>query len=443
MVEIYPTVLPKVKLRGGEYLGGLVGYNSKGIIINSYTTVDVYSMYFNFRTGGLVGSTSGGSIIRCYAAGSLSVKDEEPFLGGLVGEHFMEEPVSIIDCFWNTEISGIYTSEGGMGLTTTQMMDPNIYSLNGWGGDPNWVLNAGKDYPRLAWEGRPGQTIPEPNIDWLDGSGTPEYPYIIADVNQFARIGTASILWDKSFILTSDLDLTGINIARIGVCQGTDFTGTFDGGNHIISNLTIGSDLILEYSLGLFGYIGPKGCVSRLKINSATIKGGSNSENVGIMAGVNKGTITDSCVTGSVSIGHYYFYVGGMAGKNQGSITNCYSTASVSGGIYGNYLGGLVGGNGSQISHCYATGSVTSGEKSRAFGGLIGNNWNGGIIGCFWDIETSGINFSDGGTGLNTEQMKAASTFFDAGWDFDNIWMICEGKDYPRLQWENVQCESE
>jgi len=26
-------------------------------------------------------------------------------------------------------------------------------------------------------------------------------------------------------------------------------------------------------------------------------------------------------------------------------------------------------------------------------------------------------------------------------WDFDTVWMICEGRDYPRLQWEGIACE--
>jgi len=45
--------------------------------------------------------------------------------------------------------------------------------------------------------------------------------------------------------------------------------------------------------------------------------------------------------------------------------------------------------------------------------------------------------------------MQNAATFLNAGWDFvgesengtDDIWMICEGKYYPRLQWEQIQCE--
>jgi len=53
------------------------------------------------------------------------------------------------------------------------------------------------------------------------------------------------------------------------------------------------------------------------------------------------------------------------------------------------------------------------------------------------------------GRGRSTAQMQNAATFLNAGWDFvgesengtDDIWMICEGKYYPRLQWEQIQCE--
>ena len=51
-------------------------------------------------------------------------------------------------------------SGAGVGLTTTEMMDPYMLGLNGFANDPNWVLDAGRDYPRLAWEGTVGQSIP-------------------------------------------------------------------------------------------------------------------------------------------------------------------------------------------------------------------------------------------------------------------------------------------
>ena len=33
-----------------------------------------------------------------------------------------------------------------------------------------------------------------------------------------------------------------------------------------------------------------------------------------------------------------------------------------------------------------------------------------------------------------------AEAFRSFGWDFESIWIICEGGDYPRLRWEGVRC---
>ncbi|KPL25325.1 MAG: hypothetical protein AMJ75_01170 [Phycisphaerae bacterium SM1_79] len=70
----------------------------------------------------------------------------------------------------------------------------------------------------------------------------------------------------------------------------------------------------------------------------------------------------------------------------------------------------------------------------------------GTISNCFWDIDTSGLGTSDGGTGLSTAQMQEASTYLSAGWDFvgetingpNDIWTIKEGFDYPRHVWKIV-----
>jgi hypothetical protein len=31
--------------------------------------------------------------------------------------------------------------------------------------------------------------------------------------------------------------------------------------------------------------------------------------------------------------------------------------------------------------------------------------------------------------------MKSEATFTDAGWDFNDVWSICEGTNYPCLLW--------
>ena len=75
---------------------------------------------------------------------------------------------SVTASFWDIETSGLTVSAGGAGLSTAEMMDAEILGLNGLGVDPKWVLDNGRDYPRLVWEGTPGQMIPELVIDWLD-----------------------------------------------------------------------------------------------------------------------------------------------------------------------------------------------------------------------------------------------------------------------------------
>ncbi len=154
---------------------------------------------------------------------------------------------------------------------------------------------------------------------------------------------------------------------------------------------------------------------------------------VGGLAGYNGGgaTITNCYAAGAVN-GKYE--VGGLAGDNGGTVTNCYATGAVNGN-YG--VGGLAGynGGGATITNCYAAGAV---DGNDYVGGLIGLSYNGNIIACFWDIETSGRTTSaGGGRGLTTSQMKSVIFYQNAGWA-DNGWVINDSVDYPRLAWENT-----
>jgi len=116
---------------------------------------------------------------------------------------------------------------------------------------------------------------------------------------------------------------------------------------------------------------------------------------------------------------------------------NSYATGTVSSDWR---IGGLVGDNAAgAIANCYSATAVTG---SVTFGGLVANDWHDGahITASFWDIETSGQTASAGGMGKATAEMQMVKVFLDAGWDFENVWMICEGRDYPRLRWEAVRC---
>ena len=200
---------------------------------------------------------------------------------------------------------------------------------------------------------------------------------------------------------------TIINCHAAGSVSGHHFIGGLVGGNRYYSTITNCSSSA-----------GASGCCA------------------GGLVGFNEGGIGRCYAGGKLTGGCEE--VGGLVGWNSsGVVSDCYSSTTVSGG--GN-VGGLVGVNGPDgiIFNCYATGSVAG---SRA-GGLVGKNTYSGIVAAsFWDIQTSGQAISAGGTVLNTAQMQTQSTFSSAGWDFAEVWGICETTSYPTLRWQIVKAD--
>ena len=447
---------------GNSGIGGLIGNGSSSNVTNCYSTGTVSGIDI---VGGLIGQ-GGGDVSYCYSTGTVS---GEGRIGGLLGLNNR----NVSTCFWDVDTSGLTYSEGGLGLTTSQMMNSQIYALTDWLGNPNWVLDSGNDYPHLAWEGTPGDPIPEPTfeLDWLAGLGTVEDPYRILDSSQLALVGIATALWDRHFVLMADIDLTGMRWFDAVI---PNFSGSFNGNGFAVRGLTISG----RSNLGMFGEITSGAEIYDLGIVDVNVAG--TGDQIGGLAGSNHGIVTNCYSTGSVSgddevgslLGKNYrgnvtscystvtvsgdIYVGGLVGYNQGTIANCYSTGTVSG--TGTDCGGLVGRNWSDLINCYSTGSV-SGEKQigglvgsnygrvgdsystgvvsgdESIGGLVGINLGDEIINCFWDVETSGLANSDGGTGLTTVEMHTGNTFW--GWWCYNAWGIEEGRDYPHLRWEN------
>lgn len=61
---------------------------------------------------------------------------------------------------------------------------------------------------------------------------------------------------------------------------------------------------------------------------------------------------------------------------------------------------------------------------------------------CFYDSDICDVNNHSGtyyGYGFGTTEMKQQTTF--AGWDFNNIWQIEEGKNYPTLRKKQTPLE--
>lgn len=388
---------------GSEYVGGLVGVNNGGVIIKSYAgglirgahrvgglsganTGTISNSYATIRVngtdpagahGGLVGELADGQISRSYATGS--VNNAFPRNGGLVGWNTGGE---VTDSYWNTDTGDPDTSGSdlgfGTGLTTTQMLQQASFS--DWDFTNTWTIINSEgflSYPALqnnAQDPPPGLTK-----IFAGGSGTSNDPWQIETPEQLDVIRD---FLDAQFILNNDIDLSfatgdpggqfwneGKGWEPIGhKFNGYKFTGLFDGNGFTVRGLTINRPS--EDRIGLFGDLQIGSIISNLGVEDVDVTGNNQ---VGGLARVNRGTITNSYVTGSISGNEP---VGGLTGRNDGTIKNSYASASVNGV---NAVGGLVGTSGydtgAEIINSYATGSVTG---FFAVGGLLGNN-SGGI----------------------------------------------------------------
>ena len=115
----------------------------------------------------------------------------------------------------------------------------------------------------------------------------------------------------------------------------------------------------------MFRGVGSRGIIRNLGLESVNVsrspsQSGCKRVDAGGLAGVNRGEIRDSYVTGAVS--NHGSVLGGLVGTNStsGVIAGSHATASVTGTASANptqaHTGGLVGKNEAIISESYATG---------------------------------------------------------------------------------------
>ena len=235
---------------------------------------------------------------------------------------------------------------------------------------------------------------------------------------------------DINITLDKNIDLTGKGWTPIGTSFDNSYKGTFDGGGHTITGLTVTTN---DQFVGLFGYLNRVGTVKNVVMEGIQITSNHMFGCTGGVVGYSWGTIENCSVSGSVS---GTVYVGGVVGAQiGGSITGCSSSATVKGTVdvggvagqtnssatltacyaTGNVTleiapkkniagGGLVEMNaGSSLLACYATGNVTSTGSSTGYmhiGGFLGNNYTT-VTACYWK------NNHEQGIGYNTKSTKA------------------------------------
>lgn len=431
---------------GTTYTGGFIGSN-QGSVASSYAKGTVYGTSV---VGGLVGGNRG-DIRLSYSTGKTSADDH---VGGLAGVDML----GIQYCFWDRQTSDCPASAAGVGQNSDFMKDPNIYALNGWALNNDWLIDPYQDYPHLRWEGLPGQVIPTVPMNWLPGDGSQDSPYLIQSPLQLMRMAAAGMFWDKCYRLTADLDLIHYGIPPIGCNNSTRFSGTFDGAGHTISNYK-------DIQSGLFGYLAPTAHLTNLTLQSTVIPEGQNTgglvnfnygkiknchsdshitgseknpiewysgywgkirtaylNKLGGLAGINYGTIESCTSTGNIvgdrqlggmvgwNVGQITLcqastevsgqsYLGGLAGCNFGTILDCRASGQTHCNLEGYYHGGLVGENDGRISRCAATGDVFFARDIDSIGGLVGGNW-GSISNSYARNNIHGVSYQSYPGGL-------------------------------------------
>ena len=183
---------------------------------------------------------------------------------------------------------------------------------------------------------------------------------------------------DINITLDKNIDLTGKGWTPIGTSFDNSYKGTFDGGGHTITGLTVTTN---DQFVGLFGYLNRAGTVKNVVMEGIQITSNHMFGCTGGVVGYSWGTIENCSVSGSVSGTDC---VGGVVGSQKaGSIIGCCSSATVKGT---HYVGGVAGEKWGTMTACYATGNVTleiASPKNLSGGGVVGLNGGSRVLACY------------------------------------------------------------
>lgn len=236
------------------------------------------------------------------------------------------------------------------------------------------------------------------------GSGTQLDPYIISSANHMSQLATevnsnGNKYNGVYFELDADLDFSGRLYAPIGNFNHS-FAGFFDGNNHTIRNVSIGTANPTGTFVGLFGVVSDSCCIKNLKLASSSINGYSV---VGGIAGCvfREGyALTDrgirNCIVESDVTISGNNSVGGIIGITDGKVYHCINLSSSISGV--NRVGAIAG-------YTYAMGYITDCY-------VIGNCPKGAI----------GQEGSSTGTDEGADVMRISTITFDTGFTLTNIY---------------------
>ncbi len=217
-------------------------------------------------------------------------------------------------------------------------------------------------------------------------------------MNKKAVVNSAIAVYNNGVIRNCEIKAVRINV--------------FDRGNSNTDSKTVNGSLIIKESTGFIGING--GEISDIEITRAVIHSEAEKNNIGVVAGINTGKISQVKVSATVetaysgavggiagkntgrieastvddikaTVGSGSIF-GGVAGKNTGSIVSCVTSGKVSGSEYAGGIAGKSSGSNSKVRDCYAFVAVPSSSETGAVVALgetcgVGNVWSSQVSG--------------------------------------------------------------
>ncbi len=402
---------------GNFFVGGVAGESSNCTVENCYNTGAVKGT--DQYVGGVVGRGIDGTVVNCYSTGKVTGGSQ--YVSGVVGNN-ANGRCTLKNCYYKEGsatggVNGGYNYSGKVEKKTEAQFKSGEVTvlLQGSQAEHIWGQKLGTDsYPTfggdrvyvkytdcitITYTNTQSEAAADPLAHKYDkddkctvcGTYKPLSPtgdgtYHISTAKEmltFADMVNRGELNAKG-VLMNDIDLSSMDSwTPIGTLQ-KNFTGTFDGGGHKISGLSIDNS---QQHQGLFGYIGGGAEVKNLNVKGS-VKGGYAS---GGVVGGNEGTVTGCSFSGTVTGTNRY--VGGVVGRSEGTVKNCYNTGTVAGSS--SYVGGVVGENNGTVENCYNTGKVTC--SSNTVGGVVGYGYDGTVKNCYNTGTVTGTNRYVGG----------------------------------------------
>ena len=492
-----------VSAQGMSMAGGLYALGANGnFVANCAALGNVSASGYNFSAklsvyaGGLA-AMPGGLIYNCAAFGDVAItnqiESESLAIGGAVGAPY----ATVVNVYYNADAAQTVNGEAvaektGLGASNVaypsqnvtaksakQMATADFAALMGSGlsqaklrAADTFLCEQGYDAGKFAslcgsvpawyaWSVADGPAIPaggvyvepEAKTFFESGDGTAEDPYLIMTVEQlkaFARdFSDTEDYAGVHVALGADLDISGeARWMPIGETE-TDayyFNGTFDGRNHTISGLTVGSaddpytDGEGSMCFGLFGALGESGTVKNLGVTNVQMFVNSDySVLAGAVAGLSQGGGIDGCYATGTIVSETFVagnnYVGGLVGEAMygyivnswtdvdldsssktynaeaggiaglaafGIVANCYALGNASGwtdrtvddgGV--TYLSGLLGCQAGDMVNCYTMGDMVSRSWSQMVGSLAGMS-TGISLSCYNYYNSEALQEIDG-----------------------------------------------